>query len=208
MIPTKFLGIATIAGFGSILALSRFVPSALPWTLGGIAGIVSGSCIRNEQLRDVERTNREGRIVAATFQRLYESNKGLVTPHQLSVQADIQLDQAENFLGQLAVAQQAQTVSGPTGTGYQFQHPQNIIEGIHKEASEKLRHNTEQLVEQNQSLIKQLQVTSAAAANAAAHETTPEDLIQKVARARKVAKQAATQPGYEEYDNDEWGNLL
>ena len=212
MISEKLFGIAGLGGLGSLVILSHFAPGALPWTMAGVSGAICAGCIRNEYLRDVHDRDREARNVGLVFQRLYEQNKGFVAPHQLSIQSDIKLPEAERFLAALAQAQGAQTVQGPQGSGYQFPHPANIIETINSQANAAVQANTEQLVEHNQQLIQQLQALSSQAAQQQP-QTTPEDLIAKVARARAhVRKQEAPTPTpnvVEDVQNDDmWGNLL
>ena len=59
MINSKIIGLITVAGLGGIVALSHALPAAVPWTVGGIAGVVSGCSLRNEQLRDAQLRNDE-----------------------------------------------------------------------------------------------------------------------------------------------------
>lgn len=211
MISERLFGIAGLGGLGSLVILTHFAPGALPWTMAGVSGAICGGCIRNEYLRDANGRDREARNVGLVFQRLYEQNKGFVAPHQLSIQSDVKLHESEKFLDALAQAQGAQSVKGPQGPGYQFPHPANIIETINSQARAAVQANTEQLVEQNQQLIQQLQVLSSQAAQQ--QQTTPQDLIAKVARARAHVRKeevATPTPGMvpDVQNDDAWGGLL
>jgi hypothetical protein len=130
------------------------------------AGVVGGlSAAKVRMLENKERKNNTERVTS-TFSALYEINNGIVEPTQLAYLANIQPQQAYNFLEGLAENTGGQKVQTKANNGviFAFPHASNALEELSKNAQDWVRAQTEGLVfelEKHKQAIQMMQSQNA-----------------------------------------------
>jgi hypothetical protein len=123
------------------------------------------SAAKVRMLENKERKNNTERVTS-TFSALYEINNGIVEPTQLAYLANIQPQQAYNFLEGLAENTGGQKVQTKTNNGviFAFPHASNALEELSKNAQDWVRAQTEGLVfelEKHKQAIQMMQSQNA-----------------------------------------------
>ena len=118
------------------------------------------------------RRGREGSDVAhrvsGAFSALYERNRGLVDPVELSFVANVSLDQAHGFLCALAETTGATKINNNKGVGttFNFPHSSNVLEELSTNAQNWAQKQTAALtqeLEQHRQMIRAAQLAQATA---------------------------------------------
>ena len=146
------LGIGLSAGV--ITGISA--PSAFAPTLALMGGALAGVSLTNEAARKREENMRESFRVAAAFKKLYEANRGVVSPQQLSIESDIPLEQALRFLEALAEDQKAADINTEQGHVFNFPHPANVLDKLTSNAQAWAKSQTDPILQQNAILKAEL----------------------------------------------------
>jgi predicted transcriptional regulator len=130
------------------------------------AGVVGGlSAAKVRMLENNERKSNTERVTS-TFSALYEVNNGIVEPTQLAYLANIQPQQAYNFLEGLAENTGGQKVQTKANNGiiFAFPHASNALEELSKNAQNWAKAQTEGLVfelEKHKQAIQMMQSQNA-----------------------------------------------
>ena len=182
------LGIGLSAGI--ITGISA--PSAFAPTLALMGGALAGVSLTNEAARKREENMRESFRVAAAFKKLYEANRGVVSPQQLSIESDIPLEQALRFLEALAEDQKAADINTEQGHVFNFPHPANVLDKLTSNAQAWAKSQTDPILQQNAILKAELARLQMAAGQ------PPQPVPQPPAGTLNIPKEP----------NDPWNNLL
>ena len=148
-------GILGITAAGAVAA-ALTNPSNVATMLAGGAGVVFGASAAAEIKRKKEKITFEAIRVSENFKQIYENNRGLVSPQQLSVTSDIPLERAISFLEALAADQQGTFIPSDKGAVFSFPHPQNVLQQLTDNANAWVKSQLEPLQAQNATLKQQL----------------------------------------------------
>jgi hypothetical protein len=190
-IKKMYAGILGI-GLTASVATGIAAPSAFAPTLAVIGGALAGVSLTNEFARKREENMRESFRVASSFKKLYESNKGVVNPQQLSIDAEIPLDQALRFLEALAENQKASDINTEQGRIFNFPHPANVLDTLTNNAQAWAKSQSDPLLQQNAILKAELARLQMVVAQA------PQPSLQSPARSLNNPEES----------KDLWNNLL
>lgn len=182
------LGIGLTAGVVTGIA----APSAFAPTLASMGGALTGVSLMSELARKREENMRESFRVAAAFKKLYEANRGIVSPQQLSIESDIPLEQALRFLEALAEDQKAADINTEQGHVFNFPHPANVLDKLTSNAQAWAKSQTDPILQQNAILKAELARLQMAAGQ------PPQPVPQPPVGTLNIPKEP----------NDPWNNLL
>jgi hypothetical protein len=144
--PLMALGVAGAA------AAAAFAPKFYAPALAATGGAMVGAHVALERRISKNKKTEEAFKVGKVFTVLYESNKGIVSPVQLSYHAEITLDKATNFLTALAAQQGGQQVPNENGVVFSFPHPQNVIDALTMRAAQWADQQTDEALRENAQL--------------------------------------------------------
>ena len=128
--------------------------------------------------RDDEKKDEANRVSNA-FNFLYETNRGVISPNQLSLLSGTPLEKIEPFLSALSNEQGGQFIPTQGGSIVSFPHPANVLDEMTNNATAWAKNQTEQLIGENQQLQQRLQLINAARMSQAAGRQAPP--VQQVA---------------------------
>lgn len=150
--------IAGIVGVGACTGIVSIViaPSTYPATVAAFGGLAGGASIVNEIRKKKEEQEVEAVRVATTFNQLYETNKGLLSPQQLSLLCDVPVERTNAFLAALCQQQGGKHLQTDRGEIYNFPHPANVLEQLTNNAQAWARSQTEPLMQENAALRAEL----------------------------------------------------
>ena len=144
--PLVALGVAG-AGAAAVLAPNFFAPA-----LAATGGVMLGSHVALERRYAKNKKTEEAFKVGKIFTVLYEQNKGLVGPDQLSYHAEITIDKANNFLAALAQQQGGQILQNGASVVYSFPHTQNMVDLLTNRAAQWADQQTDEILRENSQL--------------------------------------------------------
>lgn len=148
-------GILGITAAGAVAA-ALTNPANVATMLAGGAGVVFGASAAAEVKRKREAIAIEAVRVSENFKQLYENNRGLINPQQLSLLSDIPLERAVAFLEALSKDQQGSLIPSDKGVVFSFPHPQNVLQQLTDNANAWVKSQLEPLQAQNATLKQQL----------------------------------------------------
>ena len=154
--PTKSL-VSTLFGLGIAASTAAAIlqPTIFAPTLAATGGILAGVQLGVESRRKKDEQTNEAFKVGKVFSILYETNKGIVSPDQLSYNSDITIQKADSFLKALADQQGGQPLQTEQGLIYTFPHPQNVITTLTTNANNWAQQQTQALQLENDNLKRQ-----------------------------------------------------
>jgi hypothetical protein len=170
--------ISSLTGFsaGVVLLSAVFSPSNLSLAFTGAGALLAGASVAKETSRKRETSAAEAGRVAASFGILYEQNKGLIIPEQLSLTSDIPFENALMFLEALAQAQNGEKVVLQEGMFFRFPHPESVLDQLTANATAWADSRLEGVLAENNFLKQQILMIQTAAlktAGAAAASVPP-----------------------------------
>lgn len=164
----KAFALIILAGGAAAVVTAVKAPIFLGAPLAFIGGAMAGVSASDEK----NRRGREGSDVAhrvsGAFSALYERNRGLVDPVELSFVANVSLDQAHGFLCALAETTGATKINNNKGVGttFNFPHSSNVLEELSTNAQNWAQKQTAALtqeLEQHRQMIRAAQLAQATA---------------------------------------------
>jgi hypothetical protein len=167
--------ISSLTGFsaGVVLLSAVFSPSNLSLAFTGAGALLAGASVAKETSRKRETAAAEAGRVAASFGILYEQNKGLIIPEQLSVASDISIENALTFLEALAAAQNGEKVSLQNGVFFKFPHPESVLDQLTANATAWADSRLEGVLTENAFLKQQILMIQTAALKTAGVAAAP-----------------------------------
>lgn len=175
--PTKsFFGAAIATALTASLASAAFAPQVFSPVLAASGGVLAGAALLEDKKRIKEREDAEATRVAVSFSHLYESNKGVVSPEQLSIHTGVQLDKILEFLDNLTSAQNGQRITANSTVIYSFPHPKNALSELTANAQNWASAQTESLMQQIGTLQQRLTLLAAHQSNLQAKNQPPSGL--------------------------------
>lgn len=148
----NILAVASSVAAGGVVAAAVANPSLTPAAFGAFGGVTTGIALGLSTTRKSERDRAEGLTLAQSFKHLYDTNKGLISPDQLSYHTGIPLARIEEFLSNLAAEQQGQRVDTQYGSVYTFPHPENVLNQLTENAQNWVKSRETPLLQQIQML--------------------------------------------------------
>lgn len=148
--PLLALGLAGAAA-SSVLAPNLYAPS-----LAATGGVLLGAHVALERRRVKYKSAEEAAKVGKVFSVLYETNRGLINPDQLSYLSDITIEKADNFLAALSTQQGGEKVQTERGIVYSFPHTENILDTLVSRAAVWADQQTEPILRENSQLKQNL----------------------------------------------------
>ena len=196
----KFLGGIAGLGIAGTVATLFLQPQAAGAILGATGGAMGATAAVGEiKRRDEDRADEANRVSNA-FNYLYETNRGLVAPNQLSVLSGVELSKIEQFLSALANEQNGQFIPLQAGSAVNFPHPANMVQEMTTNATAWAKTQTDQLIAENQQLKQRMTLINAARMSKAGVGGPPP---------RPAAPNgAAPRPQQSEPVVEPWNNLL
>ena len=162
-----------IAGIATAFTAPQYVGAALAFS----GGLLGGASVVERRRSEDEIKREQATRVTSCFATLYEKNQGLIDPVQLAFFSNISLEKSHNFLSTLAENSNGQKIPTDQGIGvfFNFPHPDNVLDGLTKNASDWAQAQTQKLeaeVEQYKRAMQFMQVQQAASALAAMSSLT------------------------------------
>lgn len=184
--------LASIFGIGiaSSVALIATAPDLYPVNIAAFGGALGGAAIASETRRKKDEKENEAVRVAVAFNGLYEINRGLVTPQQLSFVCGVPVDKTSVFLRELCKQQAGTHIPTNKGEVYSFPHPSSILEQLTSNSQAWVKSQVDPLLEENAVLKAELA------------------RIQMMARQRQPIPQATASLKNNEETEDPWNKLL
>ena len=169
----KLLGGITAAGIVGTVSAAVLSPYAMAPVLactGGAMG-ATAACLVYKR-RDDNRADEANRVSNA-FNFLYETNRGVISPNQLSLLSGTPLERIEPFLSALSNEQGGQFIPTKGGAVVSFPHPANVLDEMTSNATAWAKNQTDGLLAENQQLQQKLALINAARQAGAARQAPP-----------------------------------
>lgn len=148
----KAVPLAIICGAGISVATLVVAPQYVGAPLAFAAGVFGGAATASERRIRHQVNQEQSARVSSCFTTLYEKNRGLVDPIELSFLANVPGDRAYAFLAALAEKTNGQKIETKTGIGpgvvFNFSHAQNVLEELSKNANNWVQAQTVQLTQE------------------------------------------------------------
>lgn len=171
--------LASIATLGVGVTTAITAPDFLGTAFAFGGGLLGGASITENRNRTKQESIKQSERVTSTFAALYESNKGVLDPVQLSFMANIPLERAHGFLSNVAENTGGQKVAVKANNGvlFAFPHSQNALDELSKNAANWAKAQNQELQEQveKQQKIMQLMQLRQSAAQQQANATKQQD---------------------------------
>lgn len=151
MIGRTFGAIIGLGAASSITALV-LAPSLYPASMAAMGGALGGAAVVNESRRRREQSVVEATRVAAAFNGLYEINKGLVSPQQLSFMCGVPIQKTTVFLRALCEQQGGKHIPTEKGEVFNFPHPTSVLDQLTANAQAWVKSQTDPLLQENATL--------------------------------------------------------
>ena len=172
MIEKLLGGIAAAGVVGTISAavLSPYAAAPVIGCTGGAMG-ATAACMADKR-RDDDQKDEANRVSNA-FNFLYETNRGVISPNQLSLLSGTPLQRIEPFLSALSNEQGGQFIPTQGGAVISFPHPANALDEMTSNATAWAKNQTEALMVDNQQLQQKLALINAARQAGAKRQAPP-----------------------------------
>lgn len=180
MASLKLFPLTVLAGGAAAVATAvtapQFVGAPLTFIGGALAGL---SIAERRDNKYIERKNTANRVSGA-FSALYERNRGLIDPVELSFVANVSIEQAYSFLDALAESTGATKVNNNHGVGatFNFPHTANVLEELSSNAQNWATQQTAALtqqLEQHKMALRAAQLAQVTAPKQTVQPVTNED---------------------------------
>lgn len=145
---TNKFGTFTGFCFGCLVLSAALNPNLSSVIVGTWGGIMGGAAYVGEKRRKKEIDAEEATRVATAFSGLYELNRGLVSPNQLSIMAGVPLDKTTVFLKAFCDNQNGKYIKSPNGDIYNFPHPNNVLDQLTNNAQAWAKSQAEPLLQE------------------------------------------------------------
>ena len=139
-------------GFAAAATASVVGPKFYAPALAATGGMMMGAHVALERRRTRNKKTEEAAKVGKVFSVLYETNRGLISPDQLSYHAEITIDKADMFLAALCQQQAGHKMQVENGVVYSFPHTQNIIDTLTSRAAAWADQQTDSVIRENAQL--------------------------------------------------------
>ena len=151
---------ATLAIGGAVslavgIVSPSFVGAPLAFIGGGLAG---ASVIEKRRYEEEDGLTTAGQVTGA-FRVLYERNRGIISPTELAIYSDIDVETSENYLSALSDDTNGQKIQDPK-TGqviFSFPHGQNVLDELSKNAQDWAQSQVQAQSQQSEVLARQLE---------------------------------------------------
>jgi len=164
MLKSLYIGVLSF-GAATNVATAVIAPQYLAVSAASIGGLLSGLSLAIESQRKRNAKEVEAVRVAETFKHLYDKNRGLLNPQELSLLTEVSLERTDLFLRALAADQSGQPINTDKGIVYNFPHPENILDQLTNNAQAWVASQTEPLLKENNALKQQLALLQAISMN-------------------------------------------
>jgi hypothetical protein len=183
-----YTGTIAIGGITSVLALfisPNFVAAPLSFTGGALAG---ASVIEKRRYEEEEGLTTSGQVSGA-FRALYDRNRGIISPVELAIASDIDVDIASDYLTALANDTNGQKIQGASQNDFifSFPHSSNVLDELTKNAQNWAQAQLETTTQQNVILTQKL------------------DEANQIIRVAQMAQAAAPRQTVQRTNDDLWG---
>jgi len=146
----KLEPLTVIAGGAAAIATAITAPQFVGAPLACIGGVFAGSAaIERRETKRNESKETSARVSGA-FSAMYERNRGLVDPTELSFIANISVNQSHGFLTSLAESTGGSKVPHKNGVGvlFNFPHSASVLDELSKNAQDWVSSQTAELNQQ------------------------------------------------------------
>ena len=175
---------ATLALGGAVslavgITSPSYVGAPLAFVGGGLAG---ASVIEKRRYEEEEGLTTSGRVTGA-FRVLYERNRGVISPTELAIYSDIDVETSEDYLNALSEDTNGQKIQNPK-TGqviFSFPHGQNVLDELSKNAQDWAQSQVQAQSQQSEMLARQLdEANQIIRAAQMAQTTAPRQTVNRV----------------------------
>ena len=169
MIQFKAINAALFIGGTIGVVTSVLNPMYSGVSLAFMGGLLGGASLQEQRSASKEKSKKEAERVGVTFATLYDKNRGLIDPVELSFLANCPLNHAHDFLTVIAEESNGQKVATQQGVGvvFNFPHSRNALDDLSKNATNWAQAQNKQLqmdLDQHKRSLQMLQAQQAAAA--------------------------------------------
>ena len=199
----KLLGGLAGVGVAGTIAAAIMQPQAVGVVLAASGGAMGAAAATAEIKRRDQDKAEEANRVSNAFNYLYETNRGLIAPNQLSVLSGVELPKIEIFLSALANEQNGQFIPLQSGNAVNFPHPANMVQEMTTNATEWAKSQTNALIAENQQLKQRMTLINAARMSKAGVGGPPPRAAAPNGAAPRPPIQSPQEPPVEP-----WNNLL
>ena len=175
---------ATLALGGAVtlavgITSPSYVGAPLAFVGGGLAG---ASVIEKRRYEEEQGLTTAGRVTGA-FRVLYERNRGVISPTELAIYSDIDVETSEDYLNALSEDTNGQKIQNPK-TGqviFSFPHGQNVLDELSKNAQDWAQSQVQAQSQQSEMLARQLdEANQIIRAAQMAQATAPRQTVNRV----------------------------
>jgi len=176
----KFFPLTIFFGGAAAVATAITAPQFVGAPLTFMGGVLAGISVADKKaLRSREGSDVAHRVSGA-FSALYEKNRGLVDPVELSFIANVSIDQAHGFLSALAETTGATKINNNKGVGttFSFPHSANVLDELSNNAQNWAKQQTAALsqeLEQHRQMIRAAQLAQVTAPRQTVQAPVPEN---------------------------------
>jgi hypothetical protein len=176
MIQFKAIDAALIIGGAIGIATSVINPVYTGASLAFMGGLLGGASIQAQRSVKKEIRSKEAERVGVTFAALYDKNKGLIDPVELSFLANCPLNHAHDFLSVIAEESNGQKIATKQGVGvvFNFPHSRNALDDLSQNASNWAQAQTKQLQQELDNHKRAIQMVQAQQAAVAMQAKQPD----------------------------------
>ena len=158
----KLLGGIAGVGIAGTVAAAFLQPAAVAPVISGTGGAMGATAAAMAFKKKDEEATDEANRVSSAFSYLYETNRGLVAPNQLSLLSGVPLDRIERFLSALSNEQGGQFIPTNAGPIVNFPHPANMLQEMTNNSANWAQEQINQIGIENAQLKKQMALINAA----------------------------------------------
>jgi len=175
---------STLALGGAVsLAVGLTSPSFVGAPLAFVGGALAGAAaIEKRRYEEEETITTAGRVTGA-FRVLYERNRGIISPSELAIYADIDEETSFDYLGSLSADTKGQSIQDPKSGQiiFSFPHSANVLDELSKNAQDWAQSQVQAQSQQSEMLARQLdEANQVIRAAQMAQVTAPRQTINKV----------------------------
>ena len=138
--------------FGGAAAVATAItsPQFVGAPLAFVGGALAGASVVDKRKSAKDTQKEIATRVSGAFSALYENNRGLVDPVELSFVANVSVEQAHSFLMALAETTNGQKIPTQSGVGtaFVFPHSNNVLDELSSNAKNWAEQQTASLTQQ------------------------------------------------------------
>ena len=148
-------------GLLCLAASAFYFPNNLPAVYGAIGGLGLGGLAADRRIKGRHEEEDHALKVGQIFSEFYDRNRGLISPDQLAIAANIKPTVAYEFVSNVAKEYNISPIQTDQGIVFNFPHPQNVLDQLGDNAKNWAANQQQQMLQQMDILQQRMsQLTS------------------------------------------------